>query len=182
MSWAVLLDTLKSEFASLQDLEQLTRAATRLLLAVLLGAAIGWQREQHGSAAGLRTHMLVALGAALFMLIPAQTGLSGDGPSRVLQGVVAGIGFLGASAVLKLGDRGKIRGLTTAAGIWATAAVGAAAGQGHAATALMAALIVLAILGAMARLERRWRPRKAARHKERPPSAPHRTGSGADEE
>jgi putative Mg2+ transporter-C (MgtC) family protein len=180
MSWTQVVTTLRSEFADLSDVEQLTRVGTRLLVAVLLGAAIGWQRERHGSAAGLRTHMLVALGAALFMLMPAQAGLDSGGMSRVLQGVVAGIGFLGASAVLKLGDRGKIRGLTTAAGIWTTAAIGAAVGYGREATALLATLIVLVILDAVARLERRVRPRQADRPKG-PAPPPNRAGKSEEE-
>jgi putative Mg2+ transporter-C (MgtC) family protein len=182
MSWAQVAETIRLEFADLSDVEQLTRAGTRLLAAVLLGAAIGWQRERHGSAAGLRTHMLVALGAALFMVTPALSGASTDGLSRVLQGLVAGIGFLGASAVLKLGDRGKIRGLTTAAGIWTAAAIGAAAGQGREATAILATVIVLVILDAVARLERRVRPRRKAARLKGTTSPPSGGGNVADEE
>jgi putative Mg2+ transporter-C (MgtC) family protein len=183
MSWSQVLTTLRSEFADLSDVEQLTRVSTRLLVAVLLGAAVGWQRERHGSAAGLRTHMLVALGAALFMVTPAQTGADGDAMSRVLQGVVSGIGFLGASAVLKLGDRGKIRGLTTAASIWTTAAIGVAVGHGREATALLATLIVLAILDAVARLEPRLHPRKpTAQPEDQAPPPQRRSSDAADED
>lgn len=153
MSWAQVAETIRSEFTDLSDVEQLTRACTRLLVAVLLGAAIGWERERRGSAAGLRTHMLVALGAALFVLAPAQAGLEDDAMSRVLQGVISGIGFLGAGAVLKLSDQGEIRGLTTAASVWATAAIGIAVGQGREATALLATLIALVILAIVSRLE-----------------------------
>jgi putative Mg2+ transporter-C (MgtC) family protein len=155
MSWAAVLETIRSEFADLNDVEQLTRVSTRLVVAVLLGAAIGWEREKRRSAAGLRTHMLVALGAALFVVAPAQLGMEGDALSRVLQGVISGIGFLGAGAVLKLSEQGEIRGLTTAASIWATAAIGIAVGCGREATALLATLIVLAILTVLAQLERR---------------------------
>jgi putative Mg2+ transporter-C (MgtC) family protein len=155
MSWAAVLETVRSEFADLNDVEQLTRVSTRLVVAVLLGAAIGWEREKRRSAAGLRTHMLVALGAALFVVAPAQAGMEGDALSRVLQGVISGIGFLGAGAVLKLSEQGEIRGLTTAASIWATAAIGIAVGSGREATALLATLIVVVILSVLARLEQR---------------------------
>ncbi|WP_051242265.1 MgtC/SapB family protein [Azohydromonas australica] len=167
MSWEQVTQTIRSEFADLSDVEQLTRACTRLTVAVLLGAAIGWERERRRSAAGLRTHMLVALGAALFVLAPAQAGLEEDGMSRVLQGVISGIGFLGAGAVLKLSEQGEIRGLTTAASIWATAAIGIAVGQGREATALLATFIVLAILIVLAQLERRM-------HRPQSPGTQHR--------
>lgn len=170
MSWAQVAETVRSEFADLSDVEQLTRACTRLTVAVLLGAAIGWERERRRSAAGLRTHMLVALGAALFVLAPAQAGLEEDGMSRVLQGVISGIGFLGAGAVLKLSEQGEIRGLTTAASIWATAAIGIAVGQGREATALLATFIVLAILIVLAQLERRM-------HRPQSPGTQHRDDS-----
>jgi putative Mg2+ transporter-C (MgtC) family protein len=161
MSWAQVVQTIQSEFTDLSDVEQLTRACTRLTVAVILGALIGWERERRQSAAGLRTHMLVALGAALFVLAPTQAGLDEDGMSRVLQGVISGIGFLGAGAVLKLNEQGEIRGLTTAASIWATAAIGIAVGQGREATALLATLITLVILAIVSRFEAHEHPHDA---------------------
>ncbi|NML17539.1 MgtC/SapB family protein [Azohydromonas caseinilytica] len=184
MSWAQVLKTIESEFVDLSDVEQLTRACTRLTVAILLGAAIGWERERRRSAAGLRTHMLVALGAALFVLAPAQAGLEEDGLSRVLQGVISGIGFLGAGAVLKLSEQGEIRGLTTAASIWATAAIGVAVGQGREATALLATLIVLAILVVLAQLERRMHHFKSPGTQPEDDDTPRRrrrAGDAADE-
>jgi len=154
--WQVALDTLRQEFSDLPDTAQWVRLVLRLGLAVLLGALIGYEREQRESAAGLRTHMLVALGTALFVLVPQQAGLSGADLSRVIQGVVAGVGFLGAGAVIKRAQSGEVHGLTTAAGIWATAAIGVAVGLGREATAIVSAVTVVVILGLILRLEKRW--------------------------
>lgn len=141
-----VLATLRSEFSDIPDVEQITRISVRLLLAAVLGGVLGLQREQHGKAAGMRTHMLVSLGAALFVLVPQQGGMQLADMSRVLQGVIAGIGFLGAGAILKLKDEEQVHGLTTAAGIWMTAAIGIACGLGREATALLSMLLALAIL------------------------------------
>ena len=109
--------------------------SVRLLVAALLGLAIGFEREIHGHPAGLRTHMLVALGSALFTVLSI-TGFGADAggsslydPTRIAAQIVSGIGFLGAGAILK--DGIVIRGLTTAASLWATSAVGMAAGAGE---------------------------------------------------
>jgi putative Mg2+ transporter-C (MgtC) family protein len=147
--------TVQAEFADLLDVESFTRVTVRMSVALLLGAVIGWDRERRDAEAGLRTHMLVALGAALFILIPAEMGVSGDSLSRVAAGVVSGIGFLGAGAVLKDNSEGRIHGLTTAASIWATAAVGVAAGMGRESTAILASLFVLVVLALLRRLKRR---------------------------
>jgi putative Mg2+ transporter-C (MgtC) family protein len=90
--------------------------------------------------------MLVSLGSALFVLIPLQAGMKIEDLSRVLQGITAGIGFLGAGAILKQNNKGDIRGLTTAASVWLTAAVGIAAGMGREGTAVLSALFALIIL------------------------------------
>jgi putative Mg2+ transporter-C (MgtC) family protein len=123
---------------------------TRLLTAMILGALVGAQRESSGKPAGLRTHMLVAMGGALFVLAPLEAGMELNGISRVLQGIVTGIGFIGAGAILKLQDKREIEGLTTAAGIWMTAAVGIAAGLGRLGLALVSTVltwITLALIG-----------------------------------
>ena len=99
--------------------------------------------------------MLVALGTALFVLVPQQAGLSSADLSRVIQGVVAGVGFLGAGAVIKRAQSGEVHGLTTAAGIWATAAIGVAVGLGREVTAIVSALLVVVILGLLLRIEKR---------------------------
>lgn len=145
-AWDTFVGTVIAEFSDIPDMEQLTRVVVRLLVAMLLGALIGYERERSDSAAGLRTHMLVSLGAALFVLAPLQAGIDPADLSRVLQGIISGIGFLGAGAVLKLKDDGVIRGLTTAAGIWATAAIGITAGLGLETTAVLSTLLVLIIL------------------------------------
>src|SRR5690348_6648178 len=100
----------------------------RLLAATILGAVVGLQRERSGKPAGLRTHMLVSLGTAVVVSACTAVGMSSDGLSRVMQGIVTGIGFVGAGSILKLSQERKIKGLTTAAGLWITAAIGIAAG------------------------------------------------------
>jgi putative Mg2+ transporter-C (MgtC) family protein len=128
---------------------------TRLALAALLGAIVGFQRERVHSAAGLRTHMLVCLGAAFFVLAAVASGETSADVSRVIQGVVAGVGFLGAGAILKIGDRTEVHGLTTAASIWLTAAIGTGAGLGHVWLPVLGALFGWIILGPVERLEKR---------------------------
>ncbi|OWQ91008.1 methyltransferase [Roseateles aquatilis] len=146
-SWTQeIVDTLRAEFSDIPDVAQITRLVVRLLLAALLGGILGYEREQQGKAAGVRTHMLVSLGAALFVLVPQQGGMPMPDMSRVLQGVIAGIGFLGAGAILKLKEEAQVHGLTTAAGIWMTAAIGVACGLGREATAVVSMLLALAIL------------------------------------
>src|SRR5215510_10803809 len=126
------MDAILEELTTgLPDARQLARIVIRLLVAMLLGAIVGVQREQTGKPAGLRTHMLVALGAALFVLAPLEVGMGSDGLSRVIQGLATGIGFIGGGAILKLSEEREIRGLTTAAGVWMTAAVGVAVGLGR---------------------------------------------------
>src|SRR4029079_16497859 len=103
----------------------------RLGAATLLGGAIGLERELHGHWAGFRTHIMVAIGAAIFDIGgTAAHGQNIDVPSRVIQGVASGIGFLGAGTILKLGDKMQIKGLTTASSIWLAAALGIAGGLG----------------------------------------------------
>ncbi|HSV46606.1 MAG TPA: MgtC/SapB family protein [Ramlibacter sp.] len=146
-NWDRIAATVASEFSDLSDLEQFVRACVRLLLAALLGALLGFERERAGKSAGLRTHMLVALGAALFVLVPLQAGADTADISRVVQGVVAGVGFLCAGTIIKAANSGDhVRGLTTSAGLWMTAAIGVAAGLGREMTAVLAALLAFAIL------------------------------------
>jgi len=147
--WATIFGTIQKEFSDLGDLSDLTRVCLRLLIAIVLGALLGYERETTGASAGLRTHMLVSLGSALFVLVPLQAGMAIEDLSRVLQGVAAGIGFLGAGAILKLTNEQAVRGLTTAAGIWLTCAVGVAAGMGLEATAVLSTLFALVIFSLM---------------------------------
>ncbi len=147
-----IVDTLVAEFSDAADLEQIVRILVRLLLAALLGGILGYEREHHGKAAGIRTHMLVAMGAALFVLVPQQGGMAVADLSRVIQGVIAGIGFLGAGAILKNKSEEHVQGLTTAAGVWMTAAIGIACGLGRESTAVLSALLALAVLAVMPKL------------------------------
>ena len=149
----IIVATVQAEFSGLQEVEQMTRATVRMVVALALGAVIGWDRERRDAEAGLRTHMLVALGAALFVLVPAEAGMGNDELSRIIQGLVSGIGFLGAGAVLKRSNAGRIHGLTTAASIWATAAVGMAAGLGREGTALLATGFILLVLAWLRHIE-----------------------------
>jgi putative Mg2+ transporter-C (MgtC) family protein len=141
-------EAVTAEFSDLPDAAQATRLVVRLLAAGVLGALIGYDRERNASPAGFRTHIMVALGAALFVIVPVQAGFSNDDISRVVQGLVAGIGFLGAGAILKQDESLTVRGLTTAASIWLTAAIGIAAGLGQLLTALIATVFGLLVLNA----------------------------------
>ena len=148
----VVLQTLREEFSDLVDAEQITRFLVRLLLAAALGGALGYERESHGKAAGVRTHMLVAMGSALFVLVPLQGGMQVADISRVIQGIVAGIGFLGAGAIIKNRSEEQIQGLTTAAGVFMTAAIGIACGLGRETTAVLSTLLALIALSIVPRL------------------------------
>lgn len=150
----IIWQTIVTEFSDIADIREATVTVLRLVLAVVLGAAIGYERERRGKDAGLRTHMLVTLGATLFVLVPATSGMDTADASRVMQGVVAGIGFLGAGAILKQETGKEVKGLTTAASIWVAAAVGMSIGYGREATAVASTLIALFVLGVVRRLEK----------------------------
>ena len=159
--WETLVATVAEEFSDVPDIAQFTRLTLRLLVAALLGGMLGLQRERQGKDAGVRTHMLVALGAALFVLVPQQAGMDSADLSRVIQGVVAGVGFLCAGTILKSGDD-QVRGLTTAAGLWLTAAIGIAAGLGREMTAAISTVLALAILSLEGPIQRLAGRRAAA--------------------
>ncbi|MGV8835994.1 MgtC/SapB family protein [Cellvibrio sp.] len=154
--WQQISNAFVAEFSDLKDVSEITTLIIRLLMAALLGGILGFEREQRGKAAGIKTHMLVAIGSALFVLIPQQAGLSEQELSRVVQGIIAGIGFLGAGAILKGNDEKDLKGLTTAAGIWLTAAIGVAAGLGRESSAILCTLLALAILVAMPKVVDRF--------------------------
>jgi putative Mg2+ transporter-C (MgtC) family protein len=149
--WQAIWTTLMQEFSDLPSAQEITRVSLRLLLAAALGGALGFEREKSGKAAGIRTHMLVALGAALFLLVPQQAGVPNADLTRVMQGLVTGIGFLGAGTILKGNTDGEVKGLTTAAGIWLTAAIGIAVGMGREATAILSTALALVILALVPR-------------------------------
>lgn len=146
-----ILVTVVSEFSDLSDVTQITKVTLRLLTAALLGGLLGYEREIKGKSAGLRTHMLVALGAAIFIIVPQLAGVSQVEVSRVLQGLIAGIGFLGAGAIMIGQQKENETGLTTAASIWITAAIGVTVGMGFEATAVLSTLITLCILALVPR-------------------------------
>lgn len=138
----------------------IAEVTVRLLIAMVVGGLIGFDRERQDKPAGLRTHMLVSLGAATFTLLGFEVGAhlsprTGEGfdPTRVLQGVVGGIGFLGAGAIIKSG--GHVSGVTTAASVWVAGALGAAAGVGAYVLAGISTLMAFAILVVLGKLERK---------------------------
>jgi putative Mg2+ transporter-C (MgtC) family protein len=151
-----------ADFSDLPDIGEAVRLTVRLLFAAILGGMLGYDRERAGKSAGLRTHMLVALGAALFVMIPQQADLGASEISRVIQGIVAGVGFLGAGAIVKDVRGSEVRGLTTAAGIWLTAAVGVAAGLGREASAVLGTVLALIILSGVVRISR-WIDKRSAK-------------------
>jgi len=139
--------------------------AARLLIATLVGGLIGINRDLRHKPAGLRTHAIVALGAALVTIlsieIASHGGQSAD-VSRVLQGVITGVGFLGAGVILHRDDTKGVHGLTTAAAIWVVAVLGMAIGAGLWRESLLTTLLVLAVLqfgGPIETSIRRWRER-----------------------
>lgn len=139
----------------LPDESQMARIIIRMTAAALLGAVVGIQRERMGKSAGIRTHMLVALGTTLFVIACLESGMSPSDLSRVIQGLAAGIGFIGAGAILKLRDEREITGLTTAAGIWMTAAIGVAVGLGRWGSAALGVILTWVILSIIAQLKYR---------------------------
>jgi putative Mg2+ transporter-C (MgtC) family protein len=139
--------------------------ALRVLVAGLLGAALGLEREWRGKEAGLRTNTLIAMGSALFAAMSVTFG--GD-PARIAAQIVTGVGFLGAGAIMRTGA--SVHGLTTAAMIWVNAAIGMAAGSGHLRLAGASTVIVLFAMLVLAPLDRWFEPRKAdarSRHGDR---------------
>ena len=155
-AWQQIGGTIASEFSDLPDLTEITRVCVRLTIAAVLGGLLGFEREQKGKAAGVKTHMLVSLGSAIFVLIPLQAGVQPAELTRVIQGIVSGIGFLGAGTILTADSEERVKGLTTAAGIWMTSAIGMTAGLGHEASAILCTLLALTIFAVMPRVMRRW--------------------------
>lgn len=143
----IVLEELSS---GLPNSDELIRVCLRLVIAIILGGLIGLEREKNDKPAGIRTHMLVAMGSALFVLVPLELGIPLGEISRTVQGVATGIGFIGAGAIIKLTDAQEVQGLTTAAGIWLTAGVGIAVGLGSLGIALLAVIfswLILAVMG-----------------------------------
>ena len=148
---------LKELTAGIDNPRELASVSLRLLLAALVGGVIGFERERAGKAAGLRTHMLVAVGAAIFVIAPMELGFEEDALSRIIQGLVTGIGFLGGGAILKSSRKVDVEGLTTAAGIWLTAGLGVAVGLGGLGIALICVALAWIILTVLFKLEKRMK-------------------------
>lgn len=140
---------------TLEVLVQLLDMTIKLVLAVLLGGVIGFEREVHGRPAGLRTHILVCLGATTFTIVSISFAGSSTDPSRIASQVVTGIGFLGAGTIIRQGS--IIRGLTTAASLWTVAAIGVAVGVGGLLfyLAIIGTGVVFTTLGVITRIEDR---------------------------
>jgi len=143
-------------FYGLDETLHLSRVFARLGAAAVLGGLVGLERQEEGKAAGMRTHMLVALGAALFVLVPMEAGVAPDRLTPVIQGLTTGIGFLGAGVILKLTQERQIQGITSAATLWTTAAIGMAVGLGWLWPAVAAVLIAWIILFLLGWLEYRF--------------------------
>lgn len=157
----------------------IAEVSIRLLVAIVVGGLIGFDRERNDKPAGMRTHMLVSLGAATFTLLGFEVGAhlsprTGEGfdPTRVLQGVVGGIGFLGAGVIIQRGS--QVSGVTTAASVWLSGALGAAAGVGAYVLAVISTTLALAILTILGRLEAKITGQKK-------PAEPEPAASSADE-
>lgn len=149
-----IAQALADEF-NLPDVGTTTVIVVRLVTAALLGGLLGMERESKGRAAGLKTHIVVSIGSALFVMAPLLSGIPPADVTRVMQGIVSGIGFLGAGAIIKLERDERIEGLTTAAGIWMVSAVGMAAGMGMEIMALATTLTALAVVNVIPKFTRK---------------------------
>jgi putative Mg2+ transporter-C (MgtC) family protein len=144
--WEEVREGITAEFSDLPSIESATRLFIRLTLSAALGGLIGYEREWRGKDAGLRTHMLVCLGTAFVIAAAEQARMPFTDLSRIIQGIMAGIGFVGAGAILKRTDKSKVEGLTTAASVWFTAAIGIVVGMGREASAVIGTLFALGVL------------------------------------
>lgn len=142
---------LAAEF-DLPDVGTLTVILVRIVTAAVLGGLLGLERESKRRAAGFRTHILVSVGSALFVMAPLLSGVDTADVTRVMQGIVSGIGFLGAGAIIKMDRGNRVEGMTTAAGIWMTSAIGMSAGMGMEIMALVTTLVALLVLRAIPKL------------------------------
>lgn len=151
MDWSTIVDTLNAT-----EVNTLS-SVYKLLLSMILGCLVGYQRKKRGQTAGVRTFSLIAMGATLAMILSIYVpqeylGLKNGDPGRIAAQVVTGIGFLGAGAIIQM--KGSVRGLTTAAGIWMVATIGMAVGVGMYWISLIATLMILFVLAQLERFER----------------------------
>lgn len=149
------MDVLWEELTfGLPDRRQFIQVIVRLAASVLIAGIVGYQREASGKAAGLRTHILVSIGSTVFVLGCIGAGMREDAISRVIQGIVTGIGFIGAGTILK--RETDIKGLTTSAGLWTTCAIGVLIGLGELGIAIMTAIVTFLVLTVVGRLEQKF--------------------------
>ena len=132
----------------------MTRVTLRLLLAAILGSLVGLEREHAGQAAGWRTHILVTLASAVFILAVRESGGDSGDWSRVMQGVATGIGFVGAGTIIKMTEGARVKGLATAASVWLSASIGVAIGAGRIWLPVIAALFGWFTLSWLRKVER----------------------------
>ncbi|SEO02501.1 putative Mg2+ transporter-C (MgtC) family protein [Salinihabitans flavidus] len=164
-----MFDRLLSEFETPFDGFATEVVVLRLLMAIVLGGLIGWERESRNKPAGLRTHILISLAASLFTLIAfgmisdvspdEQSHVRAD-PLRVIEAVTAGVAFLAAGAIIQ--SRGSVHGLTTGAGMWLAGAIGVACGSGRLSLAMLVTLLALIVLRVL-----RWLERSAEKQEKR---------------
>lgn len=180
-----MLDAVRNAWLSVwndivQQLPLTIEAGLVLAIAGALGGVLGLERQVHGRWAGFRTHMTVAMGAAMFMVAGTKlaTQFMPDS-TRVVQGIATGIGFIGAGTILKLTDRLEVKGLTTASSVWLAAAVGTACGMREFAVAFSGTVLALIVLAVLRPIEK-WMARYSE-HDNHAPSAqpPATTGAGA---
>ena len=143
------------------DVSQFVDLFVRLIMAVVLGGLVGMERQLHGRWAGLRTHMSVSIASAVFVIAGVGVAPPDTVPdvTRVIQGIAAGVGFLGAGTILKLGDQLEVKGLTTASSIWLSAALGTAAGLAFYELAIGTVLVALVVLALLRPIEK-WIDRR----------------------
>lgn len=142
----------------LSHADELIRVIVRLFAAMVLGGMVGLQRERVGKAAGMRTHILITMGTASFVLAGMSFDMQTDALSRIIQGVTTGVGFIGTGTILKQTEKSEIRGLTTAAGLFMTAAIGVAVGLGKIGLAAVAAVLAWIVLAGLTYVEKRIGP------------------------
>ena len=165
--YPLIVDTVQalSQVIAPRDLTLWWVAVQRIGAAALCGAVVGLNRNIHHKPAGIRTHAIVAVGAALFTLVSlAIAGSDPSGALRTVQGIVTGIGFLGAGVILHPAERKDVKGLTTAAVIWAAAGLGTACGAGYYVMAIVTTGLVLIVVAIGGRLEQRIDQTGVMRH------------------
>lgn len=148
------MDVLWEELTfGLPERRQIIQVVVRLISSALIAGIIGFEREAAGKAAGLRTHVLVAVGSTAFVLGGLSWGMGADAISRIIQGIITGIGFIGAGTILK--REGDVKGLTTSASVWTTCAIGVVIGLGELGIAIIAAILTFIVLNLVRRVEAR---------------------------